>query len=121
MYHFLHSPLSHCETEKLPASKNLTPGLFDVVGNVFGVAIATVSSGDDAVLITKTDEHGVDLPKDSATTWSKGDRLWFDTAASEVVTSAPGAGFPIGKGGVGGALNGQATGRVHLTNEIDFS
>lgn len=101
--------VQHGDVVTVPAPYDRLSGEGALVGTLFGVAQADVSSGDDASLVTR----GVfDLAKTSAQAWTVGAAIyWNDT--SKVCTTAASGNTLIGKA-VAVAADPSATGTVRL-------
>lgn len=95
------------------AAADITSGQMVVVGSLYGVAQATVASGEDVVLVRR----GVfELPKTSAQAWTVGAKIYWDATNSVCTTVSSGTVLV----GVAAAVaaNPSATGLVLLDGTI---
>jgi predicted RecA/RadA family phage recombinase len=75
-------------TITLAAPYAVTSGSGLLVGSIFGVALATVSTIGDPVEALL--EGVVDIKKTASQAWSQGDRVYWDNTAKEVTKTAAG-------------------------------
>lgn len=93
----------------VPAPYDRLSGEGALIGGLFGVAQADVSSGDTAALVTR----GVfTLPKTSAQAWTVGAAIYWDDTNKVCTTTASGNTL-VGKA-LAVAANPSATGTVRL-------
>ncbi|MBY6160029.1 DUF2190 family protein [Mameliella alba] len=75
------------ENVTLAAPSDLAAGAGALVGTIFGVAQAAVTSGNDVVLVRR----GVfELAKVSAQAWTLGAKIYWDDTAKNCTTTASG-------------------------------
>jgi predicted RecA/RadA family phage recombinase len=103
------------ENITLPAPYDVASGAGALIGSIFGVASATVTSGQDCSFV----RIGVfTLPKPGSQAWEVGVKLYWDNTAKNVTTTST-SNTPIGAAAaVVGSGAGETSGKVLITGQI---